>query len=162
MRVHVICFGNLLSGDDGFGIHVHQRLRARPLLGNGLLVELFDAGLSGMAALAHFEDCDVAIVVDALAFAGDEGRVERLSLSELALPREAFSAHALDLNHLLHVLPIVFEGRRQPEVIVVGAQIRPPGPGFSMELSETLARAVHDAVERVEAELAALAVRARA
>jgi hydrogenase maturation protease len=161
VRVHVVCFGNLLGGDDGFGIHVCQRLRGRALATTGADAHVFDAGLSGLAALTHFEGCDVVLVVDALAYAGEEGRVERLQLADLSLPREAFSAHALDLNHLLHVLPIVFEGRAQPEVIVVGAQIRPPACGFSMELSPAIARAADEAVKRVEAELTALALRGR-
>lgn len=153
MRVHVLCFGNLLAGDDGFGIHVYRRLSERALGQPGVDVGLFDGGLLGMSALGLFEGCERVIVVDALVGEGVEGEVEQLSLRELAVPTAAFNAHALDLTHLFHVLPIVFEGRTAPDVTVIGARIRPPAAAFDMELSEKVAPAVEQAVKLVRREL---------
>ncbi len=159
LRVNIVCFGNLLAGDDGFGLHVHRALAPALPTREDLEIALFDAGLMGFAALTYFEECDLVIAVDALAFSEEEGRVRRLLLAELAAPREAFSAHALDLVHLFHVLPILFEGRVAPEVVIIGAEIHPPRGGFSMELSPTVAAAVSTAVYAIDRELDALALR---
>jgi hydrogenase maturation protease len=155
----------LLAGDDGFGVHVHRELSHRALGRPGLVVEAVDAGLLGMSALTYFEDCDHVVVVDALGYAGQVGRVRRVALAEISAPASAFSAHALDLNHLFHVLPIVFEGRPAPGVTVVGAEIEPPRGGFCMELSPPLIAAVDQVVSLIDQELdrlcAALSVEAR-
>jgi hydrogenase maturation protease len=146
----------LLAGDDGFGVHVCRKLAERPRSLPGLSVEVIDAGLLGMSALTYFEDCERVIVVDALGYAGQAGRVRKVELSEISAPATAFSAHALDLNHLFHVLPIVFEGRASPAVMVVGAEIEPPRGGFSMQLSPPLTAAVDRAIDLIDAELAQL------
>ncbi len=151
MSLHVICFGNLLQGDDGFGIHVYRRLCEAPVPEG---VRLFDAGLAGLGALGHFDGCERAIVVDALAFIACEGRVHRLRFEDIEAPEAAFSAHALDLNHLIHVLPILFEGRSPPETVVIGAEIRPCDGHFSMDLSAPVAAAVESAVTLVRDEIA--------
>ena len=144
--LHIICFGNLLQGDDGFGVHVHARLRDFSLPPH---VRAFDAGILGLGALSFFESCEEVIVVDALSYHGVVGRVHRFTLDEMAAPREAFSAHALDVNHLIHVLPILFEGSRRPTVTVIGAEIAPSDGSFSMLLSVPLAAAVDEVVEFV-------------
>lgn len=157
MRVRVLCFGSLVAGDDGFGVHVYNKLQGRLAERPGLSVEVIDAGLLGMAALTYFEECERVIVVDALGYAGQAGRVSRLSLEDLAAPKAAFSAHALDLAHLFHALPIIFEGRPSPVVTIVGAEIEPPQGAFSMELSAPLLAAVDQAIASIEAELDAIA-----
>jgi hydrogenase maturation protease len=157
-RVRILCFGNLLAGDDGFGVHVERQLQGTLRERAGLSVEVIDAGLLGMSALTLFEDCEHVIVVDALGHAGEPGRVCRLELSELAPPSAAFSAHALNLTHLFHVLPIVFEARTPPTVTIVGAEIAAPsgGSAFSMQLSSPLTAAIGPAIELIESELDAL------
>jgi hydrogenase maturation protease len=157
MRVRILCFGNLLAGDDGFGVHVFNSLQASALRERaGLSVEIFDAGVLGMSALTLFEHCEHVIVVDALAYAGQAGRVCVLELSELSPPAAAFSAHALDLTHLFHVLPIVFEGRSTPTVTVVGAEIAAPSGDFSMLLSPPLQAAIEPALTLIREQLDAL------
>lgn len=147
---HVVCLGNYLQGDDGFGIHVLAQLRQGAIPDD---VRLFDGGLAGLGALAFFEECGEVIVVDALAYCGHEGRIHHLALDEVAPPHQAFSAHEIDVHHLLHVLPIVFEGRTPPRVTIIGAEIRPPDGAFSMALSPPIERAIHDAVVAIRAVL---------
>ena len=157
MRVRILCFGSLLAGDDGFGIHLHARLRAAPPVRAGLEIEVLDAGLMGMSALSYFEDCEHVIVVDALRAYGEPGRVHRLTLADVAAPASAFNAHALDLPHLFHVLPIVFEDREPPGISIVGAEIEPPSGAFSMQLSPPLQAALEPALELIGRELDQLA-----
>jgi len=156
-RVRIVCFGSLLAGDDGFGVHLHRALSHDLPVRPGLRIQAIDAGLVGMAALTFFDDCEHVIVVDALGYAGEAGRVSRLTLEDVAGPAEAFSAHALDLNHLFHVLPIVFEGRPCPSVVIIGAEIERPSGAFSMDLSPPIKAAIAPALELIDAELDALA-----
>lgn len=146
--VHVVCFGSLVAGDDGFGIHVLQRLRARAVPDG---VSVFDGGIAGFSALTHFEGCDAVIVVDALALEHGEGHLQRFELDLRAAPdvSRPLSQHGLDLTHLVGVLPIVFEGRAMPRVMVVGAEASPARMGFSMELSAPLRAAVDPAADGV-------------
>lgn len=130
--VHVIGFGNLLQGDDGFGVHVVAGLRARPLPPR---FRVFDGGLLGAGALGLFEGCDEAIVVDALASQGEVGRLHCFGLDEVASPPAAFSAHLIDVHHLVHLLPIVFADQAPPRITVVGAEIPVPDGHFTMTMA---------------------------
>ena len=145
--LHIVCLGNLLQGDDGFGIHVCHRLRERRWPAD---VRVFDGGLAGLGALAFFEGCEEVIVVDALAQRGRVGRVHTLRLDDVAEPREAFSVHQIDVNHLFHMLPIVFEGRAAPRVRVVGVEAEVGDGAFTMDLTPALVPAVDEAVGLIE------------
>jgi len=144
--IHIICFGNLLSGDDGFGIHVYHRLLLETFPTE---VKIFDAGLMGLSALSLFDDCDVAVVIDAVLSQGDIGHVHTLPLSAFRSPVDAFSAHALDLHHLFHLLPVLHDGT-PPKTLVIGAEIEPPSGTFSMALSVKLVPAVEAAVVEIK------------
>ena len=80
--------------------------------------------------------------------------VHRLTLTELAPPVAAFSAHALDLAHVFHALPILFAERSLPEIVIIGAEIKKVTGQFSMDLSPRLAKAVEPAVRLIRQELA--------
>ena len=82
--LHVICFGNLWQGDDGFGIHVWRRLRE--LRGLPRQVRVFDAGIAGLGAVGYFEGCRKAVIVDALKTCGRVGHVRRVRLDKLDPP----------------------------------------------------------------------------
>jgi hydrogenase maturation protease len=119
--LHVICFGNPWQGDDGFGIHVFRRLRERHDLPPH--VKVFNAGIAGLAAIGFFEGCSKAVIVDALKTGGRVGRVRRLRLEDLDPPDPELSLHAFGVAHLLTALPVLFEGRPRPEIVVIGAEI---------------------------------------
>src|SRR5262245_8544297 len=144
--IHVICFGNLWQGDDGFGIHVFRRLRERT--GLPRQVKLFDAGLAGLGAVGYFEGCSKAVIVDALRTGGWVGRVRRLRVDDLVPPAPELSLHAFGVAHLLTALPVVFAGRAMPEVVLIGAAIDEIRR-FSDELTPSLRAAIDGAVRLV-------------
>lgn len=146
--IHVICFGNLWAGDDGFGIHVHQALSQRPLPAG---VRLFDAGLLGLGALNCFEGCAKAIVVDAIQGAGEAGVVLRLRPDEVAAHYPP-TLHGLGVDFLLRALPIAFEERPLPAIVIVAARIHAPHPADNT-LSGPLRAALPRALEMIEQEL---------
>ncbi len=147
--IHVVCFGNLWHGDDGFGIHVFRRLcERRPWPAD---VKAFEAGTAGFEALGYFEGCRKALIVDALKTGGAPGCVRRLSPNEIDLPDEAYSLHQYGVNHLLAALAIVFAGRAVPEVVVIGAEAGEIHP-FTDQLTPELATALETVVDLIERE----------
>ena len=148
--LHVICFGNLWQGDDGFGIHVFRRLRERPGLPRE--VKLFDAGIAGLAAVGYFEGCRKAVIVDALKTCGRVGRVRRLRVAELVPPAPEVSLHAFGVDHLLTALPVVFGGLAMPEIVLIGAEIDEIRR-FTDELTPSVRAAIDGAVRLVWREI---------
>jgi hydrogenase maturation protease len=144
--IHVICFGNLWQGDDGFGVRVFQRLCDRSDWPDH--VKMFEAGTAGLAALDYFEGCRKVVIVDALKTGGAPGRVCRLAPDEIDLPDEAYSLHQLGVNHLLAAMKAAFAGRDTPEVVVIGAEVGEIDP-FTDRLSPALEAALELVVDLI-------------
>jgi hydrogenase maturation protease len=98
---HILCFGNPLHGDDGFGPAVHERLAELPL---PKTLRLFDAGTPGLAALALFHDCDEAIVVDALAPGDAPGRLSQPAPGRAIAMEDVLPGHGVGVGYLLRAL----------------------------------------------------------
>ena len=143
---HIICFGNLWQGDDGFGIHVFRRLKDGVVLPKS--VRLFEGGVAGLNALAYFEGCRKAIIVDALKSAGEVASVHRLGMTDLSDPEPEFSLHSFGLNHLLRVLSFYPDRNAVPVIVVIGAVIVPDGRIFD-RLSPAAAASVDAALNRI-------------
>jgi hydrogenase maturation protease len=131
---HVVCFGNAWHGDDGFGQHVLRSLPAG--------IEAFDAGTAGLDALGYFEDCDKAVIVDAVRTGAPVGTVHRLLPGDLAIPGDELSLHELGVSSVLAALP------EPPDVVIIGAEVGEVR-AFSDRLSAPVAAAVPEAVELV-------------
>jgi len=140
---HIVCFGNELHGDDGFGIRVYERLRG---LAWPKDVKLFNAGIAGLDALEFLVDCRQAILVDALADSGNAGEVCVFKPHDLADCREMPGGHDLGIPYLLKALEII----RQPlpDIVIVGVEveteaIKPFSPGLSDKAKRAVDKAVH-------------------
>src|SRR5688572_19020846 len=71
-RVLVVGVGNVLQGDDGFGVEVVKRLAQRKDLSPGAVV--LETGIGGMTLVQElFNGYDVLIVVDAVDRGGIPG-----------------------------------------------------------------------------------------
>ena len=151
LMVHVICFGNIWHGDDGFGIRVFKRLceqRDWPAH-----AKLFDAGTAGLSALDYFDGCRKVVIVDALKSGGPPGLVRRFTMDEIGSPDDEYSLHQLGVNHLLAAVTAAFSGCVAPEVVVIGAEIGKIDP-FTNRLSPALEAALETVVELVALECA--------
>jgi hydrogenase maturation protease len=154
MKILIAGVGNVLRGDDGFGVEVAQALA---LLGNPPEgVTIFEAGIAGVPLVQELMDgYDVLILADAVERGGAPGTVYVIEpeIADLALLDPA-SLHAsladahytdpskvLILARALEVLP--------PKVFLVGCQ--PAGyDELGAELSEPVKGAVQIAVRRIE------------
>lgn len=142
---HLICFGNDLHGDDGFGLAVYQRLQDRALPPD---TRLFAAATRGLDAMALFEGCDEAVVIDAMAPRGEPGRLHWLAPDEV-LPETApnLPGHGAGVGHLLHCLALL--GGPLPRVRILAAEagaVQPFRPGLSAAVSQAVERAVAELV----------------
>lgn len=135
---HVICFGNDLHGDDGFGAAVCQRLAELPLPAD---VRVFAAGTRGLDALALFEDCDEAIVVDAGEPAGQPGRLG-FPVAETLAEDSSLPGHGAGVGYLLRALAALGQTPRLRIVTAEAAALTP----FHTELSPEMQRAVEETV----------------
>jgi hydrogenase maturation protease len=156
-RVLVVGFGNVLNGDDGFGVAVLQRLARHPDLPPG--VTLLEVGIGGMSLIHVLQDgYDALLLVDAVDRGGAPGTTYLLEpdVPDLAtLPFEqrqdfladmhlATPARALLLARALDVLPrTVYMLGCQPAVY----------EDLALGLSAPVAQAVEAGVERLITEL---------
>lgn len=140
---HIICFGNELHGDDGFGISVYAQLRQLTWPSD---VEVFNAGIAGLNALRFLEECKQAILVDALAKVGHVGEVCLLRPEDLADSPMQLTGHGQGIPYLLEALKVIREPL--PDILIVGVEIAAVTP-FSPGLSDSTEQAVPKTVQLI-------------
>jgi hydrogenase maturation protease len=156
MNVLVAGVGNVLRGDDGFGVAVVQRLE---LEGVAEDVRVMDVGIGGIHLVQELEDpVDALIIVDAV----DLGRLPGTLATMRPDIREPSGPDDLaDMHYATPERALMLAGalRRLPEEIwLVGVQ---PDDAERLEdsLSEPVAAAVEPAVREVRRLLAEFAAR---
>lgn len=137
----VVGFGNVLLGDDGFGVEVVQRLAARDL---PAYIHLMDVGIGGLHfVLRLMEGFEAVIVVDAVRRGQPPGSLYVLTPSGAELDvdgEESIDPHGAEPLHALKLAKAL--GRLPNRVTVLGCE------PASCRLGMPLSRAVHSAVDR--------------
>jgi hydrogenase maturation protease len=142
---HIICFGNPLHGDDGFGPAVYQRLASMQLPND---LRPIEAGTAGLAALTLFRDCDEAIIVDALAPGGTAGRLTE-PLPETLMAEASPAGHGIGVGYLLKALRALPEPPPRIRIIAVEAsEVTPFRPGLSKPVRDAVDEAVALLIDR--------------
>ena len=164
-RVLVAGMGNVLRGDDGFGVAVAEALEARTLPPSVTLIEV---GIGGMHLVqALLDGYDALVIVDAVDREAEPGTVFvlRPEVPELdpAGPGERPEVLA-DLHHTVPSRALLMAravGTLPERVWIVGCQ--PAGVDeLGIGLSPDVEAAVSEAVARVEALVASVGAAARA
>jgi hydrogenase maturation protease len=149
MRILLAGVGNVLRGDDGFGIEVLNELQ-RTLSVDG--VEFFESGIAGISLVQKLMDgFDALIIIDALDRGGAPGQVYVLEPDAASLKTPPSTHEATDLHQAdpevvlrmataLNVLP--------PRAWIVGCQALDCDE-LGAPLTEAVARGVPLAVERI-------------
>lgn len=143
MSYHIVCFGNELHGDDGFGVQVYNELRQ---LTWPEQVSIFNAGIAGLNSLKFLEYCRQAILVDALSNFGNIGDICVLKPEELAIKTQQTIGHDLGIPYLLAALKIIREPL--PEMLIIGVEIAAVQP-FCLGLSDKTEQAVPKTVRLI-------------
>lgn len=141
---HIVCFGNDLHGDDGFGTRVYARLLETALPSD---VEVFNAGIAGLDALRFLENCRQVILVDALINIGETGKVYVLRPDDLPPTFNPTVGHGLGIPYLLKALQTLTAS--VPDILVVGVEIGEL-KSFSIGLSHHTERAVPKTVRLLQ------------
>lgn len=131
--IGLICLGNPLHADDGFGTAVHRRLAARPWPGN---VRLHDGSEGGV--LDILRQCQQAVLITALTQdLGQPGQVLRLSEADIpADPQGPLGAGPASIVAAMRRLM-----RKPPQTEILGAVAALQVP-FSAGLTPLVAAAV--------------------
>lgn len=144
-RTLIAGFGNVLRGDDGFGVEVVRQLAARGVASDS--VELLDVGTGGIRLAQELQSpYERLIIVDAATRGGVPGSVYTLVVSGVRPTREidmhtAVPSRALEVAQAMGPLP--------PQIYLVGCEPEIVD-AWSMELSPAVARAVDQAILEVE------------
>lgn len=159
-RVLVVGVGNVLQGDDGFGVEVAQRLMRADVPPS---VTVMEVGIGGMSMVQElFAGYNALVVVDAVDRGGEPGTTYLLeaevpNLIDMPLEHQqelmadihlATPSRAFVLAKSLGVLP--------PLVYIFGCQPHHIDE-FEIGLSEPVAAAVEPSVERLVREVRLLA-----
>lgn len=160
-RTLIAGFGNVLRGDDAFGVEVIHRLEA---LGVGSVdtqpgIEIMEVGTGGIRlAQELLTPCDCLIIADAMTRGGAPGTVYVLEVESVEQVNQvdmhiAIPSHALSVAQALGVLP--------PRVVLVGCEPLVVDE-LMWDISAPVLAAVDVAVERIQHLLAAIDASARA
>ncbi len=144
-RTLIAGFGNVLRGDDGFGVEVLRRLVARGVASDS--VELLDVGTGGIRLAQELQTpYDRLIIVDAATRGGAPGSVYTLIVDSVRPTREidmhtAVPSRALEVAQAMGPLPReIFLVGCEPDVV----------DEWTLELSAVVAGAVEHAIHEVE------------
>ena len=144
-RTLIAGFGNVLRGDDGFGVEVLRRLADRNVASAS--VELLDVGTGGIRlAQALLTPFDRLIILDAATRGGAPGSVYTLRVDDVRPTRE-IDMHTAVPSRALEVARAF--GRLPGEIYLVGCEPASVDE-LSMELSPRIAAALDVAVRAVE------------
>jgi len=140
----VLGVGNLLLGDEGFGIHVVRRLKEVELPSH---VRIVEGGVGGFNLLGHLDGVKRLLVVDVMMMESPPGKLHLFkSEQKLEEPgKRILSFHQVGVLELVQMGELI---DYKPEVIFLVT--RPEKMEWSTELSPPLQSAVHEATELIQ------------
>jgi hydrogenase maturation protease len=142
-QINIIGLGNVLHGDEGFGVKALNTLQESSNLPER--VHCIDGGTQGIYLLDYIESCDALMVFDALIPVEYDRGVYVYSNEELpAFIHRKMSSHQMGFSELLGVAKL--RGRMPRELVLIG--VPPRELELSMELSPEVALLLPEAVEK--------------
>jgi len=112
MKVTILGLGNILLGDEGFGVHFIRWLGERYRVPD--CVELMDGGTLGYVLLDIVCSCDHLIVVDCIKIDDEPGSLYRFTREEMEIHMPPpTSAHEVEFSDVLFKAELMGEA---PEI----------------------------------------------
>ena len=131
-KVLILGVGNILLGDDGFGVHLINSLADTPFPPN---VQILEAGTVSHQLIPLFREIDLLIIIDAVEAGDAPGSIFRFSPQDMPFRSEQMvSLHQISLIDVLRMAELT---GRKPETIIFGVQPKDV-TSWSLELSEEL------------------------
>lgn len=154
MRILIAGVGNVLRGDDGFGVAVAQALCQSSNLPNEVTV--FEGGIAGIALVQELmQHYDALIVADAMQRGGAAGTIYVIepdtssssTVDQATLHATLVDAHYTEPSKVLLLAKAL--GVLPPQVFIIGCE--PAGfDELGMDLSDEVKNAVPIALKRIE------------
>jgi hydrogenase maturation protease len=140
----VIGIGNPLLSDDGVGLQLLKKIEKK--FGSNL-VEFIDGGTQGIALLGRLENRKAIIFLDAVSLDAPHGTIHYLSKDEvLSIDSKQTTAHEGNATQILKTA--LLTGDLPENIFVIG--IEPEKLNTDIGLSETVTKAIPDAIELIE------------
>jgi hydrogenase maturation protease len=152
MSIVILGAGNLLLGDEGFGVHFIRYLEEKYLFPPE--IELVDAGTLGLMVTHKAEGADRLYLVDTVQSEGVPGTCRRFSKEDIllgALPIK-LSPHQAGVQEMLLVSQL--RGRCPEQIFLLGVLPVSVEPGT--ELSPELKKRLPEIADGLVSELGAL------
>jgi hydrogenase maturation protease len=143
-KIHVIGLGNILFGDEGFGVEAVRRLEKEcPELTDR--VQFIDGGTQGLYLLDYIESADVVLIYDAIVPSDYDRQVYVYIDNELpSFIHRKMSSHQMGLSELLSIARL--HGKVPRKIVLIGVPPRDLrlGSGISEIVEELLVTAVDE------------------
>ncbi len=129
-KVLILGVGNLLLGDDGFGVHLINSLAETSFPPN---VQLLEAGTVSHQLIPLLREIDHLIIIDVVEAGDAPGSIFRFSPEDMQFSKEQMvSLHQISLIDVLMMAEMT--GGR-PKTIIIGVQPKDVS-SWSLELSD--------------------------
>ena len=152
--IGILGIGNLLLGDEGFGVHCVQHIEQHYEIPENIRV--FDGGTAGILLAPFIEQCDRLFVLDVIAIEDEPGSVHLFTEEDVRAGnvQTRMSPHQIGMLEILDICKIRGKVPEQIQFITVVPQTLEPG----MELSPLIAERVSDVLGILIQSLAKLSV----
>ncbi len=137
-KTGILGVGNLLLGDEGFGVHVINRLQESYRFPAN--VELLDGGTAGIMLSPFIEDKDMLFVIDVVSLDAEPGSIHLFGHEDVCAGniQTRMSPHQVGLLEILDLCRLREKAPQRIEMITVV----PADLSTRIGLSRPLARAV--------------------
>jgi hydrogenase maturation protease len=148
-KIVILGVGNLLLSDEGFGVHVANKMMEMDLPSN---VQVYEGGTDGFRLMNLVSEADRLIVVDAVTGGGEPASIYRFDIDDAPSFPDAYktSVHQIGILEVVHFSEFVGKGKT-PETTIIG--VEPKSLAMSMELSAEVAAKVPRVIELVMEEV---------
>lgn len=147
-RVTILGVGNMLLTDEGFGVHVVQRLGRQYRFPEN--VSLVDGNVLGLSLLETISDSEYLIVVDAVKNSGEPGTFYCLKGDDI--PKRVIAKNSLHQVDLLEVLTFCRLWDHLPETVIFGVEPKDIDT-LNDELSPEVFSRIEETIQKVLREL---------
>ena len=142
--------GNDILGDDGVGIHIAREV-ARQVNAADITVE--ETGAGGLSLLERIKGFQRLIIADAILTKNTEvGKIQRLTLNDLAKTNDSMTPHDAALRTTLEIGNSLFPGEMPTDVVIFAIQTHDVGI-VTGEMTTAVKAAVPKVVRLILAEI---------
>ncbi|MEN8189018.1 MAG: HyaD/HybD family hydrogenase maturation endopeptidase [Thermodesulfobacteriota bacterium] len=142
--------GNLLLGDEGFGVHVVHHMEKNYLFPEE--VKVIDCGTAGIYMAPFLEECDPIYVVDVVAVEGEPGSIHHFHIDEIrsGTISSKMSPHQLGLVEMLDICRLRDVGPESVEFFCVVPEQLDTGVTLSPVVEARVSQVADQLVARLE------------